>query len=225
MGKTKKITNTEVYAKTKEGATALLAEVMFSPTPGAVIKRMEADGQAELSQVTDRLPSKHLAPNVKPVLESAGVKFGNTVAEDPIWQVVELPNGWKIERTDHSMWSDLVDQNGRPRAAIFYKAAFYDRHANISVCTRYKPSMVYSDKTRIGLVLDGDKEIWRSEPFVDSPEYTDLSNNSAKYSHLTWQERDAICRTTAHRKAGEAARSWLMANKPDWENPSAYWDV
>jgi hypothetical protein len=30
------------------------------------------------------------------------------------------------------MWSQLVDAEGVPRVAIFYKAAFYDRKAHMS---------------------------------------------------------------------------------------------
>lgn len=46
---------------------------------------------------------------------------------------VELPDGWKKVGTNHDMHSDLVDETGKVRASIFYKAAFYDRRADMVV--------------------------------------------------------------------------------------------
>lgn len=90
----------------------------------------EAAGQQELVN-SDTLPSEIDAKS-KEILEQAGVKFGEPVENDPLFTYVELPAGWKKIPTDHSMWSQLVDETGKVRANIFYKAAFYDRRANIS---------------------------------------------------------------------------------------------
>src|SRR6185436_8068032 len=46
--------------------------------------------------------------------------------------------------TDHSMYTDLVDDKGRVRASIFYKAAFYDRKADISFKRRFSIRVVTS---------------------------------------------------------------------------------
>ena len=51
---------------------------------------------------------------------------------DDLFYLCELPNGWMKQATDHSMWSNLIDSNGRVVATIFYKAAFYDRAAFIN---------------------------------------------------------------------------------------------
>jgi hypothetical protein len=51
---------------------------------------------------------------------------------DGIFVKASLPIGWKkVAAPDHSMWSYIVDETGKKRAGIFYKAAFYDRRAYI----------------------------------------------------------------------------------------------
>ena len=57
---------------------------------------------------------------------------------DDLFTDVKLPQGWRIQPTNHSMWSDLLDEAGVKRAAIFYKAAFYDRSAFI----RFEPGVL-----------------------------------------------------------------------------------
>jgi hypothetical protein len=83
---------------------------------------------------SDTLPTNFQG---REALEAAGVKFGAAVKGDPMFTYVELPAGWKKRSTGHAMWSDLVDDKGRKRASIFYKAAFYDRSAHGSALPRY----------------------------------------------------------------------------------------
>ena len=118
--------NTEKEAK--ENPMGMLARAMFSPTP---IEDQESQGQKSFVS-SDTLPAK-MDPESKSALESAGVKFGELVKDDPLFRYVELPQGWKKIPTEHSMWSSLIDKDGKIRADIFYKAAFYDRRAFISV--------------------------------------------------------------------------------------------
>jgi hypothetical protein len=42
-----------------------------------------------------------------------------------------LPPGWKKTGSDHDMWSYVEDERGLRRVAVFYKAAFYDRRADM----------------------------------------------------------------------------------------------
>jgi len=60
-----------------------------------------------------------------------GIVFGEKV--DDLFTSVTLPEGWHKEATEHAMWSKLIDDQGRERASIFYKAAFYDRSAFMSI--------------------------------------------------------------------------------------------
>jgi len=65
------------------------------------------------------------------IIESLGIEItGNA---DDLFYTVKLPDGWQKVAEDHAMWSKLVDEQGRERASMFYKAAFYDRNAHISL--------------------------------------------------------------------------------------------
>lgn len=105
---------------------------MVAITPGG-IEAQEAAGQRSLV-ANENLPKEMLGCN-REMLEKIGIKFGADI--DDLFVKVQLPNGWKKQATDHSMWSDLIDEQGRKRASIFYKAAFYDRSAHISLYCRY----------------------------------------------------------------------------------------
>ena len=95
------------------------------------IERQEAEGQKQLVSQTSQLPVK----GFRELPPEWGIKIiGNAVdGSDALFHQVEMPAGWKIVATDHSMWSDLVDDQGVKRASIFYKAAYYDRDAFIRV--------------------------------------------------------------------------------------------
>ena len=95
----------------------------------AAIENQEANGQRELVEGA-QLPVEITG---KEILEKAGIKFGESLPDDPLFCYAELPKGWKKQATEHSMWSDLVDDKGVVRATIFYKAAFYDRRATMHV--------------------------------------------------------------------------------------------
>lgn len=86
----------------------------------------EAQGQQQLVR-SSQLPRAGLQPR--------GLELGITVVgvggDDPLFVDVTLPEGWRIEPTDHAMYSNLVDAEDVKRASIFYKAAFYDRSAFI----------------------------------------------------------------------------------------------
>ncbi len=98
-----------------------------------VIEASEAAGQRQLVE-SCQLPVECLHDG-RGELEAAGVVFGEPCEDDPLFCVAQLPAGWKKRGTDHSMWSDLIDDEGRVRATIFYKAAFYDRRAHMMPAT------------------------------------------------------------------------------------------
>ena len=56
-----------------------------------------------------------------------GFKFGGPAG--PLFVKATRPAGWRKEGSDHDMWSYIYDDQGRQRASIFYKAAWYDEHA------------------------------------------------------------------------------------------------
>lgn len=96
--------------------------------PGG-IEAQEAAGQRDLC-ASSRLPKD--AP--WPELEALGIVRGEDV--DNLFVNATLPAGWSIKPTDHSMWSKLLDETGAERASIFYKAAFYDRSAHLTLTAK-----------------------------------------------------------------------------------------
>jgi len=119
-----KVTNTAVDEQHPEW--------LMGGNPNA-IERQEDRGQQELVNA-EVLPSAiNSFGGDQKTLEDAGVVFGDIVDGDPIFRHVNLPKGWKKQATEHSMHIELLDVNNKVRANIFYKAAFYDRRADMTI--------------------------------------------------------------------------------------------
>lgn len=139
----RKPVNTE--KKTKENPFMFLAAAMAGGTGNAILEQ-EAAGQSSFV-MSDTLPTDYgFVKNTRELLEAAGVKFGEVIEDDPLFQYVELPEGWKKVPTEHSMWSDLVDAEGNRVAAIFYKAAHYARGAMLHLTTEWVEAQQEGEK-------------------------------------------------------------------------------
>ena len=128
-------------------------------------------------------------------LEKMGIKFLDNY--DELFVNVELPEGWEKKPTDHSMWSDLLDDKGRKRGSIFYKAAFYDMDAFIHLARRYNVTWDYDN--HYAKVMDLDTELFKTESAGDRD----------------WDKQDLL-------KA--KAKKWVDEKFPDWEDETAYWE-
>lgn len=64
------------------------------------------------------------------ILESWGIK--RTGSSEGLFCDATLPLGWIKRATENTFWSELIDEKGRKRASIFYKAAYYDRDATVT---------------------------------------------------------------------------------------------
>lgn len=95
------------------------------------IERMEAEGQRQIV-ASEMLPTEILGAT-KADFEALGFVFGDPVTGDELFQAATLPQEWSREGSEHTMWSYVVDETGKQRVAIFYKAAFYDRRAHMSI--------------------------------------------------------------------------------------------
>lgn len=100
------------------------------------IEAQEASGQRQLTS-SSQLPTNADGLAVKAQYEKMGIKVLKESEGDNLFFDVILPEGWEIKASEHSMWSNLIDNKGRIRANIFYKAAFYDRNANIQFLRRF----------------------------------------------------------------------------------------
>ncbi len=118
-------------------------------TPGG-IEAQEKQGQLSMAGRPGKLPIK--GTNTKEERErweALGFVFGPPVhsGDDPqLWVEVVFPLGWTVVPTDHSMWSDILDAQGRKRAMMFYKAAFYDQKAHVQLERRYDTRRDYAGR-------------------------------------------------------------------------------
>lgn len=102
--------------------------------PGA-IDEQEAEGAAAMQRGDcEIIPAKGV-PDEE--LTALGFVLGPVDDNDRLFRQATLPPGWKRAGTGHSMHTDIVDELGRKRIGIFYKAAYYDRRADLSITTVY----------------------------------------------------------------------------------------
>lgn len=99
------------------------------------VEAQERQGQQELLR-SEQLPRKinglvQEAGDARRQMEALGFVFGEPT--DDLFCKATLPEGWSREGSEHAMWSHIVDERGAKRVAIFYKAAFYDRDAFMSL--------------------------------------------------------------------------------------------
>lgn len=196
---------------------------MVAMTPGG-IEAQEAQGQRDLVK-SERLPKdindhRFRGKDVKEVYALAGIEVLGEY--DNIFLNVKFPAGWKLAPTDHSMWSKLLDEKGRERAAIFFKAAFYDYNAHFSFTPRfratvepedaYKTDVSYEEREkmpRFGRVYDGGTVVFQTEGIQLEPS-----------SRENWEKRDA-----QGKELRTAAENWLRENGyPEFGDPLKYWE-
>ena len=173
-----------------------LSNAMVAATPGG-IEQQEKAGQTALVQSTD-MPLE-LAPS-REAFEAVGFTFGEPI--DSVFQSATLPPGWSREATDHAMHSHILDDKGRRRVEVFYKAAFYDRRADARLVHRYTIGHAYADEENgvIAVTVDrGGRPIkeFGTVEMRDHAKWGDLEN---------------------------AAKAWLADRYPNHADPTAYWD-
>lgn len=169
-------------------------------TPGG-IEAQEAAGQIALVKASDRLPRviRPHSVDLARVAQAWGMKLGDVV--DDLFISVVLPEGWRIEATDHSMHSALIDASGAERAGIFYKAAFYDRRASLTVNRRYVVHVEYGEETNVVSVKD-----MKSQTTI---------HDAGTYGRKNHSVGDSM---------SDAAKVWLDREFPQHDDPLAYWD-
>jgi hypothetical protein len=119
--------NEDPYAN----AMLMLGEAMGPRGLSGAIAEQEATGQREIVN-SDVIPARLNGCTDKDLIK-LGFTLGETVDGDPLFRRATLPPGWSREGSEHAMWSYLLDEQDRRRCSIFYKAAFYDRDAFLSI--------------------------------------------------------------------------------------------
>lgn len=123
--------NKNMFPKKEDPELILLDAIANKDNLADAIMRQEKRGQEKLVN-SEVLPKRINGRGTRADLEKMGIVFGKEA--DDLFIYVTLPKGWKKEGTEHSsMWSLLLDETGKERASIFYKAAFYDRDAFLNI--------------------------------------------------------------------------------------------
>jgi hypothetical protein len=161
---------------TEDGVEEVFAHRGFllgSREAGERVVAQEAAGQKSFVN-SDTLPSR-MSPDTRRGLETAGVKFGNTVPGDELFIFVELPAGWTRQGTSHDMHSDILDEKGRKRAGVFYKAAFYDRRADLHIVRRFsvRPDYDAPDGTVAYGAYDSGQRVFECWESYEGDKYED----------------------------------------------------
>jgi|JI10StandDraft_1071094.scaffolds.fasta_scaffold23927_9 hypothetical protein len=170
---------------------------LVASTPGG-IEAQEKAGTDALVQST-RMPLD--LRGGKQAFEALGFTFGAPI--DDVFQEATMPAGWTRKTTDHSMYIMLLDEKGRERVRIFYKAAFYDRRADAVLMTRYRWDVRYQP--------DGDQPTHRGSYIVDHGQIPPVV---------------LVACSTPYRgdDLDRAMGAWLEATYPNAKDPAAYWD-
>lgn len=138
---------------------------------------------------------------------------------DPLFRPAVLPEGWTKEASSHDMWSYIRDANGFRRVAVFYKAAFYDRRAFLSLERRFHAEKDYDAEDKDGTLRyqviakmpQGDGKVMASfEADQKFPE--DKKSRHEPRPPEYW---------TKEQELRKLAEEWIKANFPD---PTTHWD-
>lgn len=147
--------------------------------PGAIEAQEAAGGAAMAADDCEVIPVQIMG-GVGADLIALGFVLGDVDPNDALFRAATLPPGWKRAGTDHSMNTSIVDELGRKRVGIFYKAAWYDRSAHLSIESvhSYVWRCVYADTAP---VLD---DSWATREAVLTA--LDSLQNEAHESAKTW---------------------------------------
>lgn len=185
------------YNTSRTDPILLLADAMGPGGSEASILRMEAQGQREIvnSQV---IPTGGASDEE---LTALGFTLGDVVNGDPLFRYATLPDGWRKVGTDHSMHSSIVDELDRQRLGIFYKAAFYDRRADMHVTSvfSYVSTCLYEGTTP---VLD---DVWATREAVLEAIQQNKDRSAESLPHWEKQDDEYATKRTAELRA-EIAR-------------------
>jgi hypothetical protein len=185
---------------------------LFGGNPKA-IEEQEAQGQKELVETSEgdiaQLPARGNSCDAKEIYETLGFEVLKETEGDNLFLQVKMKSGWKVEATDHSMWTKLVDPKGNERTSIFYKAAFYDRDSFINpLVTRYYITSDYKENAS------------ETKDFTQFIRVKDRITGDILFE----REGGAIDTYKIDRKTREkTCRKYLKKNFPKWEDPLAYW--
>lgn len=140
-----------------DGEMMLLGAMIGGPAFG--IDSMQREGQKEMLYI-DTLPVSGSTPqkawdekgvqyiddSQEKLLIAMGFKLGPPVeGDEKFFRHATFPPGWTRKRTEHHMYTHVLDNKGRPRLQIGYKAAFYDRWSSLVIYPRFHDQQLRFD--------------------------------------------------------------------------------
>ena len=185
------------------------AELLITAMPGG-IERLEAAGSQQVA--AEQLLPREICTVRGLTLEALSTHWGFTILgeSDELFMRVQLAPGWTLKTTEHRLYTDLFDDKGRRRAQIFYKAAPYDRRADLMPCTRYEVRCNYqSDPERRSRneAIDHDGNV-----ILEVGQWFSTASPRAAEDYI------------AQNTEADAMNAALTERFPDRKNPLAYWD-
>lgn len=176
---------------------------VLSVGPEKAILEKEAEGHKKVAGY-DRLP---IDLNGTPAEHFVQLGFVLGERLNAHFLKAEFPKGWSVQPTSHPMWSDILDEKGFIRGAIFYKSSFYDEkaHTNLHCRVVYRPEW------------DENSDFKGYEVFCKMP------NKQEK--RLAFFDKSEGENSS---KSGEGlanTKKYLEENYPEYTNPCAYWDL
>lgn len=202
----------------KVDPSLMLLNAMTTGTTASV-KEQEKEGQHSLLQST-LLPVSIRPSSEEALFLQLGFEFGKVYEAEPLFREAKLPPGWSKEGTSHSMHTDLVDEKGFIRGDIFYKAAFYDRKANMGLFRRISVQEDYDALDKDGTLSFHVSVVMPGRP---DDEGCLLRKTIHTLTHeKKWEANKSY--KARHEVRGEA-EIWLKNNYPDHDSVLAYWDI
>lgn len=189
--------------------TFLGVEVPEVLLPGG-IEAQESAGQV-MTNLQQTLPIDLNGTCTRADLESLGFVFGEP--QDELFVYCQFPAGWRKQASEASRHSYLLDDKGRKRGSIFYKAAFYDRRADMALLRRYAVTLFNACDERGNAVDESQSPATHA--------HTLITDDGAPLHEIGIRARRDWDTAHAHEKDGQA---WLEEHFPDWRNPLAYWE-
>ena len=216
---------------------SLPVNFLGSNSISVAILQQEARGQQEFvtseslpSEINGSVQQTKTTPWRKQTEEDfakSGIKLGPVYTEDPLFQSAELPQGWSKKGTEHSMHSDVIDDKGRIRIHVFYKAAFYDRSAHMSLINRFSVGSgrtlrcMHPDFSNVDSIpKDGDEDI----VVIDNGQGPIPTERFRIKVGVPPEGSEPHQQYLNLQAARVSAAQWLDENYPDWALPYAYWD-
>jgi hypothetical protein len=206
------------------------------------VKPVKEDGRSYLLEMgqdqlieSEALPVKMGKNETVEDYQKMGIVMGEPFEDDPLFRRAKLPDGWKKEPvsslfpgTDSSpVWTYVIDEKGRLRIFVFYKAAFYDRRAYMRCAARFlvdDQDYFLTGRANIQLATT-DKERGRDIVVLDN---FYMPSREIYREKLEYHEEEDYYKNPfmgKRRKARDKAEEWLRGKYPNFkDNNSYYWD-